>query len=553
MWPIRIALSKFRPVGPSLAVRLTVVGSLFILFLWGDYEIFRRLFRAAAQIEAVTPFFAVGLIENFLGLVFLIAMMTLFFSAMTTAIGTLFTDSDLELYHGAPVPRSRILGGRWIATLIQSAYLVVFFLLPMFVALAAQYEQGLGFLLVSALDLLMLVSIPVSIAAAVILLLVRFFPVQRVHQISATLAIIVLTLAIVGIRMARPERLFTEVTTDELKVVLSAIRMPASNLWPSHWLGEATASRILGEAAMVPSGRIASLAAVCFVLFLGIGTAGYYIAWVRSRESSSPMMIGAGPLTRFLDRMTRRFDHRTRAMFGKEVRTVTRDATQWSQMFMMLALLFIYLYNIQMMPLEGDFRAALLAWLNLGMCGFVISAVGLRFAYPSMSAEGKQFWVLLSAPISMRRLLWVKTTVYLVPLVALSVMLTVLANILLDASSVIWAYTVIASAVISGTLVAMGVGLGAITPDFRSDNPVEVALSLGGFAYMSLSLLYVGSMMFLFARPVQRFIVRMVFGVELDRTIWTIAAPILIGLAVSLVLAVLPLEIARVRLQRELA
>ncbi|MDX1584714.1 MAG: hypothetical protein R3338_14040, partial [Thermoanaerobaculia bacterium] len=134
MWPIRIALAKFRPVGLSLALRLTIVGSLFLLFLWGDYEIFRRLFRAAAQIEAVSPFFAVGLIENFLGLVILVAMMTLLFSAMTTAIGTFFTDRDLELLHAAPVPRMRIVVGRWIATLLQSSYLVVFFLLPMFVA-----------------------------------------------------------------------------------------------------------------------------------------------------------------------------------------------------------------------------------------------------------------------------------------------------------------------------------------------------------------------------------------------------------------------------------
>ncbi|MDX1583153.1 MAG: hypothetical protein R3338_06075, partial [Thermoanaerobaculia bacterium] len=356
----------------------------------------------------------------------------------------------------------------------------------------------------------------------------------------------------VAIRMARPERLFTEVTTDELRAVLSAIRLPSAEWWPSHWLGGAMASRILGESAMIPSARIALLAGACFLLFLAVGRAGYYVAWVRSRESSSPMMLGAGPLTGALDLLTRRLDHRTRAMFGKEVRTVTRDATQWSQMFMMIALLFIYLYNIQMMPLEGDFRAALLAWLNLGMSGFVIAAVCLRFAYPSMSAEGKQFWVLRSAPISMRRLLWVKTIVYMLPLVALSVALTVLANILLDANAVIWVYTVMASAVISATLVAMGVGLGAITPDFRSDNPVEVALSLGGFAYMSLSLLYVGSMMFLFARPVQRFFVKMVFGIELDRTSWSVAAPIVIGLGVSLLLVVLPLEIARVRLRREL-
>lgn len=552
MWPLRIALAKLRPAGASLILRLSLVGSLFLLFLWGDYEIFRRLFRATAQIEAVSPFFAVGLIENFLGLVFLVAMMTLFFSAMTTAIGTFFTDADLELYHAAPVSRLRIVMQRWVLTLVQSSYLIVFFLLPMFLALAFQYEQGGAFLLLSAVDLLALVSIPVSLASLLVMLLVRYFPVRRVHQIAATIGIIVITSAIIGIRMARPERLFTDVVTDELAVVLEAIQLPSAELWPSHWLGQSTSSRLLGDSPSVPSWSLLALAGGCLVLFLAFGWKTYFIAWVRSRESSSPMMIGADRLTWLLDRFTVRLEPATRALFGKEVRTVVRDATQWSQMFMMVALLFIYLYNIQMMPLEGDARAALLAWLNLGMSGFVISAICLRFAYPSISAEGRQFWILRTAPITMRRLLWVKTAVYLLPLVILSMTLTVTANLLLDAGAVIWLYTIASSAVITITLVALGVGLGAMSPDFRSDNPVEVALSLGGFAYMSLSLLYVGLMMVLFTRPVQRFVVRVLFGVELELSFWTTVGPIVIGLVISLALIFVPIEIARLRLQRKL-
>ncbi len=267
MWPLRIALARLRPVGASLALRLGVVGGLFLLFLWGDFEVFRRLFRAAAQIEAVTPFFAIGLIENFLGLVFLVAMMTLFFSAMTTAIGALFTDADLEIYHAAPVPRLQVIVQRWIAILVQSSYLVVFFLLPMFAALAVQYEQSWLFLTVSAVDLLALISIPVSIASILVLLLVRYFPVRRVHQIAATLGIVIITVAIIGIRMARPERLFSELGTDDLTTVLQTIRMPGSELWPSHWLGAATAGRILEQGGWLRRSRSQDWRSACSVSF----------------------------------------------------------------------------------------------------------------------------------------------------------------------------------------------------------------------------------------------------------------------------------------------
>ena len=38
---------------------------------------------------------------------------------------------------------------------------------------------------------------------------------------------------------------------------------------------------------------------------------------------------------------------------------------QWSQLFLMAALLFIYLYNIRMLPLGGDARATIVAYANL--------------------------------------------------------------------------------------------------------------------------------------------------------------------------------------------
>lgn len=549
LWPFRLALARLRPVNLRLALKIGFVGMLFALFLWGDHELFRRVFAAAARIEALSPFFALGLIENFLGLVFLVSLLVLFFSSLTSAIGALFTDLDLELYHAAPVSAASILISRWAKTLVQSSYLVVFFLLPMFVALAGQYRAAPWLSLLSGLDLLVLLSIPVSLSCTVVLLLVRFFPVRRVHQIAATLAILILTLVVVGIRMARPERLFTEIGTDELQAVLAAIDLPASEYYPSRWLAAVTAERAFLGTPVTPELRIVLLGLGAFLVYLWIGRRIYLPAFIRARESSAPVALGSSGLTALLDLLTRHADPQTRAMFGKEIRVVTRDATQWSQLFMMIALLFLYLYNIQMMPLEGDYRAPILAYVNLAMGGFVVAAICLRFAYPSLSAEGRQFWILASSPVSVRRLLWVKVLVYLIPLVVLSLLLTILANLILDAPRIIWFYTVPGTLLVTTTLVAAGVGMGAIAPNFDTENPVEVALSLGGLAYMALSLLYVGLMLFLFARPMQRIFLRIALGMD-DFLEGSRLLPMAAALGISFALSVVPVEIARFRLTR---
>lgn len=550
MWALRIALARFRPAGAALAVKVTVATGMLALFLALDYQVFRRLFRAAARIEEMTPFFALGLVENFLALVFLVALFVLFFSALTSSIGAFFTDLDLEVYHAAPRSRTRVAAERWMKTLVQSSWVVVAFLVPMFFAFAAQHGLGLTFVVRTTLNLVLLLVVPVSLACLVILLLVRYFPVRRVHQIAATLAIMFVTLVVTGIRVARPERLFAEIRTDDVVAVLRAIELPAADRYPSSWLAELMSASVEGDSLVPLQLRLGGLAALSLTAFLLVARSIYFRAFVRSRETAAPTVIGSQEVTRVLDRLTRPLDQQARSMFGKEVRVMTRDAAQWSQLFMLIALLFIYLYNIQMMPLQGDARAAVLAYLNLGMSGFVIAAICLRFAYPSVSAEGKQFWILESAPLSCRKLLWIKTLVYLLPLLLVGLLLVALANLILDATAQIWAYTLTGSLLVSATLVSLGVAMGALAPNFKVENPIEVSLSLGGLAYMALSMLYVGLIMFLMARPVQGFLLRVLFGFHEEQPLLARAAPVAAAALVSLALTLLPMEIASRRLAR---
>ncbi|HEV7921465.1 MAG TPA: hypothetical protein VGR02_11825, partial [Thermoanaerobaculia bacterium] len=232
MWPLRIAASRLRPVDASSVLRTLIVAAVFALFLFGDFALFRRLFQATAQIEEATPFFALGLLRNLLAMVFLVATIVLFSSALTAAIGAFFVDLDLDLYHAAPRSKTRIAIARWGKTLAQSAAVIFAFLAPLFVAFAQQYRIGPWFYPIVFGSLALLLTIPVSLASLVIVLLVRFFPVRRVHQIVATIAILVFTIAVIAFRVSRPERFFTAINTDDVTRVLRAIELPSMDLYP---------------------------------------------------------------------------------------------------------------------------------------------------------------------------------------------------------------------------------------------------------------------------------------------------------------------------------
>ena len=545
LWPLRITFAKLRPVTPASIVRTALVAAVFAAFLFGDYALFRRLFRAIAEVEVETPFFAVALLRNLLSMVFLVATVVLFSSSMTVAIGSFFTDLDLDVHHAAPRSKLRIAVGRWSKTLFQSATIVFLFLVPLLIAFGHQYPKPADFHPALLVNLALLLSIPVSFASTMILLLVRWFPVQRVHQIVASVAVLIMTLGVVAFRMSRPERFFAEISTDDVGRVLRSIELPSMSLYPSTTLAEL----MTRPAGFWLAPRIAITALSAFALFVLVAKAWYFTAFVRAKESMAPVAIGGAPATRLLDRLFSRADPPLRAMLAKEVRTVTRDVAQWSQVFLTAALLFIYLYNIRMLPLGGDARATIIAYANLGMAGFVIAAICLRFAYPSVSTEGKAFWIVQTAPISYRQFLRVKVLVYAAPLTLFALLLTAFANVILSANAAVWAFTMFGAALLAVTLVSLGVGMGAFAPNFNAENPLQVGLSLGGFAYMAISMSYVGAMMVLMARPVMRYFVERFVGGGEAGGLAAVTA-VVIALTLSAAVGVIPLFAAGRRLTR---
>ncbi len=547
MWPLRITLARLRPVNAATITRTSIVAALFCAFLYGDFALFRRLFAAMAKVEEASPFFALGLLRNLLALVFLSAFVMLFSSAMTAAIGAFFSDLDLDTFHAAPISKTRLVTARWGKTFGQSATMIYIFIAPMFLAFAQRYRMPARFYPIALVNLALLLAIPVTLGALVIIVLVRFFPIQRVSQIVATIAIFVLTIAVVAFRMSRPERLFASINTDDVTRVLRSVELPSLDRYPGTALADVMVALAEGRPAAVLPPKIAVTALALFGAFVLIARRIYFPAFVRARESMAPAALGATGLTRTVDLLLAPFSAPARAMIGKEVRTLTRDVAQWSQLFLMVALLFLYLYNIRMLPLGGDARATIVAYANLGMAGFVVAAICLRFAYPSISSEGKAFWMLQSAPVSYRRLLIVKVLVYSAPLTILSLLLTIFADVLLDANRVVWTFTLLGASMLGVTLVSMGVGLGALSPDFAAENPLQVGLSLGGFAYMAAALAYVGGLMTLMAKPVMRYFFSRFFGFESD-TLAVDIIPLVTAVTLSIALCVFPLMAAEKRL-----
>jgi ABC-2 type transport system permease protein len=179
----------------------------------------------------------------------------------------------------------------------------------------------------------------------------------------------------------------------------------------------------------------------------------------------------------------------------KDVKVFLRDVSQWVQLLPLVALVLLYLYNFQVLDLErmafiGGFVKNIYAFVNLGMAGFVMATVAARFVFPAVSAEGSAFWIIRTAPISMRDFLWSKFWTALVPVLVFTEVLTIAANQLLGVDPFLKIVAAGAIFVMTFALVGLATGLGARYPRFGAD-ATQAAGSYGGVMFMIVAVLLI--------------------------------------------------------------
>jgi ABC-2 type transport system permease protein len=149
-----------------------------------------------------------------------------------------------------------------------------------------------------------------------------------------------------------------------------------------------------------------------------------------------------------------------------------------------------------------DFLQNELAFLNMGLAGFVLSAICARFVFTAVSVEGEAYWIIRSSPVRLRRYLWGKFLFFVFPILLLAEVLIVATNYLLDVTRLMMVLSTITIGLMVFGIVALGIGFGAKYPKFRHENIGQVSTGFGGFLYMVVSSLFIGLIIILEAGPV---------------------------------------------------
>jgi ABC-2 type transport system permease protein len=548
IWPIKNrGFSKANGKGN---VRLFVLGAFGLIFWCGIFAVSWRVLIYFKGIEDIGDILGYKLLSMML----VVSFALLLFSSILTSLSKLYLSRDLMLVHSLPVSSYKIFITRWIDSTVDSAWMVIIYTLPVLISYGIVYQTGVFYYLNTIIAMLCLAAIASAISTLLVMTAVIFIPATRMKSVFILMGILSFVVIYLAIRLSQPELLVDPEVFDTVMVYLTSLQTPSSPFLPSSWIYDSIRSALagaIGNSLFFTALSLSFTGVIVFGLIL-LADAIYFKGFSKTQNAPTRLIksnvIG--------DRIFNFLPGPIKSFTVKEIKTFLRDQTQWTQIFLIAALVVIYVYNFKVLPLEKspiktEYLQNLFSFLNMGLALFVLTAVTARFAYPAVSMEREAFWLVKTSPLSIRTFLWIKFFIYYLPLLILTEILITATNLLLQVTPFMMILSTLTVFFAVPGIVAMGIGLGAAYPDFKAENPTQTITSFGGLIFMIACAGYIGLVVFIEAGPVYNLFMAGIHNefISLSTWIWIIGSFSLV-LIVSLLAIFVPLRFGQRRLSQ---
>ncbi len=433
--------------------------------------------------------------STFLGLILVFLLVILTVTNCATTLGNFYLGKDLGLVIATPVSPVRFFFGKLLETTVFSSWMTAVFIFPVILLFGRYYHAPLSYYGMAVVVFLPFFLIPSSFAILLCALLARFFPANRKRELFAIVLIAVLYgLYFLGDELGRGmSRAGTIDVTDIFRVV--SFLSIANKYWsPSYWV-----AYTLGE-VLEPSGagyqmHLFLLYSVALMLISAAYLAVRFLhfdGFSRASLSTQGRVFDSRKSQHYWSALLANVSSKYRALIVKECKSAFRDVPQLVQIVLLLGLCGLYLYTLSFQhilqeivpPGKQKWWKFFLISTNLCVESFVITAMGTRLVYPSISREGRAFWILQTSPMSFRELLEIKFRTWFVIVLAVTSVVFGLAAYLLYSSITVVLLKLTLNALICFGLVGLGIGFGSYFADFEWQHPSQLIAGFGTLIYM---------------------------------------------------------------------
>jgi ABC-2 type transport system permease protein len=374
-----------------------------------------------------------SLIARVPGLVIALSFVAILGTSFGVSLQALYLADDMDFLLSAPIPIRAVFVAKLLQAILPNLALVALGALPLLVGLGVSSGYSLLYYPLAALMLVSAALAAGGLGSLLVMAVVRVFPARRVAEVlGATVAVVSVVCSQSG-QFARPGTIGQRQVSAALRL-LASLDIPWSPLaWPGRALTGVGEGRWLAGAGF---GLLAlGAAGLAFWVALTSAERLYYSGWARMQSSPRRRSVAraprvsaraaAVPAARFLPPAVA-------AIVAKDWAVLRRDLRNLSQLITPLILGIVY---AAMLLRTGGFSGGeggdAPAWLlqglrgamgyaNVGIALFVGWTMLQRLAALGFSHEGRNYWLVKSAPVSAGQLLAAKFLAAYFPSLAIS-------------------------------------------------------------------------------------------------------------------------------------
>ncbi len=506
-----------------------------------------------------------------------------FFGILLTSFGVLlqalYLSGDMDFLLAAPIPIRAVFITKLLQAILPNFGLGIAFGLPVLFGLGA--SRGYNFLYY---PLVILIFVLISLAAAglaslLVMLVARVFPARRVVEVLGFVgAIFSMVCSQTGNLMnsASDDINLSNQQVSQTVGLLSRLDNPLNPLsWPASGL------LALGQGNWLPGLGLTllSLGLAAFIFWVSLQTAErwYYTGWAgmqavarkkKTTRSGLPAAIGAAtgaaapsrrhPLFARLSLLVERtLAAPIRGLIWKDSLVLRRDLRQFSQLI--TPLIFGVIYGFIFLRRGGgelpagqgeapawfiDATHTLVTYGSILLAIFVGWMLMQRLGGMGFSAEGKNYWLLKTAPISARQILTAKFLVAYLPSLALSTLFLVGYSILQRTAFFPFLYSLLALAACLAGMAGLLVAFGAAGANFTWDDPRKMNSGNMGCLGSFLAMLYIPITLAFFFIPL------VVINLLALPQILAFLIGALLGLGACIAAVILPMRLLEPRVEK---
>ena len=502
LWPMFLtAKNRFFPSGKISQKSIGIV--LFCIGLC--YAIFNITLRVVTYFHMQDELGIILSLKVF-QMAWILIFIMLIFSSMVSSISSIYLSEDNEIVFSAPISTVNLFFMRYISGTIYTSWMMIIFSLPIFATYGIVFQTPVTYWFLMVPTLLSITLTSTCLSTLLTIVLVKFFPARHTKDIILYLSLCFGVLIIFLIRLLQPEDMVYYDKYGHLVDYLSKISKPVAPYLPASWASNFLSLYLLDlEIDWLLFSLLLLTPMVLYILGEWCMKVWFFSGYSKSQESF-------GGTHRFAKKQLYK-PGILKWIFNKESKVFLRDSVEWSQLFMIAALVVIYLYNFKLLPIEQgalseQFIINLISFLNIGLAGFIMTALSARFVFSSIGSEGGAFYHIKSSPISLRRFLLYKYFFYAIPFTILSLTLIIMSNRILQVEGPMWWISVSTNLFITWVVVGLALAFGSIYADFKAENKTVAMGSMGAIIFLLCATAFQIIIIFVGANPVYRIMKR---------------------------------------------